>query len=442
MDDCLFYPYLNKQYPVIVSAKGMILTDSSEKEYIDACCGAITTNIGHGVTEVIDGIKAQLDKVTFTHRFKFTNEASQQLSVLLSNLSPGENNKVSFASGGGEAIEFAIKLAREYYIEINKPSKYKIISRWQSFHGNTLGALSAGGNILRRKRYSPMLIDFGHASPHNCIICPHLKDNGNCALECINDFERTIHREGPENVAAILIEPIVGTSLCVSIPKEGYLQSIRELCNKYDILMIADEVMTGVGRTGQFYAVQYWDIVPDLITLAKGLGGGYIPLGAIVISEKIYSAFKNNSQSFTHGYTFGGNPVASAAGLEVVNYILKNNLIHNSQEQGKYLLSKLKELEKKYQFIGEVSGLGLFTGMKFVKKKNPLETFPASDQITNKIVDTALNMGLVLYGAQGCIDGINGDGIIIAPPLNVVKEDVDTIVNRLEQVLLKLFSYS
>jgi len=439
MQDRLFYPYLNKSYPEIVKAAGMVLEDSEGKEYLDACCGAVSSNIGHGVPEVIEAIKEELDKVTFTHRFKFTNAPARQLAGLLDELAPGDNNRVTFVSGGAEAVEYAIKVAREYFIELGETSKYKIVSRWQSFHGNSLGTLSAGGNISRRKRYSPMLLDFPHAAPHNCYHCPFGRERNSCSLECAQDLEQVIRREGAENIAAVICEPVVGSSLCVSVPPPGYWPLLRDICDRYNILLVADEVMSGVGRTGRFFALEHWGVVPDIIAMAKGLGGCYIPLGAAIMRDKIYQAFKNNSGSFAHGHTFGGNPVATRAGLEVVNYIINNKLLDNTRNLEGYLLGQLRLMKEKYPEIGRVEGIGFFAGMEFVRDKDTRQPFDPSENITNAVVDTALEMGLVLYGSRGCADGISGDGVIIAPPLNVTRDDIDAIVHRLDNVLAKVF---
>ena len=439
MQDRLFYPYLNKTYPEIVKAEGMVLKDSEGKEYLDACSGAVSSNIGHGVPEVIEAIKKELDQVTFTHRFKFTNAPARQLAGLLADLAPGEDNRVTFVSGGAEAVEYAIKLAREYFIELGRPSKYKVVSRWQSFHGNSLGALSAGGSVSRRKRYSPMLLDFPHAAPHNCYHCPFGQERSSCRLECARDLEQVIRREGAENIAAVICEPVVGSSLCVSVPPPSYWPLLRDICDRYDVLLIADEVMSGVGRTGRFFALEHWDVAPDIIALAKGLGGCYIPLGAAVLRGKIYRAFKNNSGSFAHGHTFGGNPVAAAAGLEVVTYILKNKLLENTRNLENHLLGQLRSLQDKYPAIGRIEGIGLFAGIEFVRDRSTRRPFDPSDNITDAVVDTALEMGLVLYGSRGCADGISGDGVIIAPPLNVSENDIDAIVQRFDHVLARVF---
>jgi adenosylmethionine-8-amino-7-oxononanoate aminotransferase len=363
----------------------------------------------------------------------------QQLAGMISDMTPEGIKWVSFVSGGSEATETAMKMSREYFIEKGKPTKYKIISRWQSYHGNTLGALSMSGNIGRRRRYAPLLADFPHVAPPYCYRCPLGKKPEFCNLECAQEIENAIIKEGPENVAAVILEPISGSSIGSVVPKDGYMQAVREICTKYDVLFIADEVMTGIGRTGKNFAVDYWNVVPDMICMAKGLSGGYAPLGAVAVQDFIHETFKNGSGKFTHGFTYGGNPVAAAAGMAVVSYVRENNLVENSYKVGQYLLGRLNELKDKYWFIGDVRGLGLMTGVEFVKDKVTKEPFEQAKGITDKVVNTALKTGLMLYGAPLCADGTKGDAIMIAPPLTITEQEIDIIIVAFEEILTNIF---
>jgi len=433
--DHVFYPNLKQQYPVIVKGKGIYLWDSNGKKYVDACSGALVSNVGHGVEEIRDAIFDQLKEVEFAHRFKFTNKPLQELAAKIVQMAPEGLNWVSFVSGGSEATESAMKLAREYFVEKGKPTKYKVISRWQSYHGNSLGALSMSGNTGRRKRYAPLLVDFPHVSPAYCYRCPYDKQPESCGLECALEIEKAILKEGPENVAAVILEPVVGSTIGAAVPKDGYMQKVREICDTYDVLFIADEVMTGIGRTGKNFAMDHWNVSPDIITLAKGLSGGYVPLGAMLVKDFIHEAFKNGSGKFAHGFTYGGNPVAAAAGVAVLNYVEKNDLINNSNVMGKYLMEKLQALKEKYEFIGDVRGLGLMTGVEFVKDKKTKQPFEPSKSITDKLVSTALEKGLMLYAAGLCADGTKGDAVMIAPPLTVTKDEIDMIMMLFEEVI-------
>jgi len=439
MRDHVFYPNLKNDYPVVDKGKGIYLWDIDGKKYIDACSGALVSNIGHGVDEVKEAMTKQLEQVEFAHRFKFTNRPLQQLAGMICDMAPEGIEWVIFVSGGSEATETAMKMSREYFIEKGKPTKYKIISRWQSYHGNTLGALSMSGNIGRRRRYAPLLADFPHVAPPYCYRCPFGKDPKLCNLECAQDIENAIIKEGAENVAAVILEPISGSSIGAIVPKDGYMQAVREICTKHDVLFIADEVMTGVGRTGKNFAVDHWNVVPDMICMAKGLSGGYAPLGAVAVQDFIHETFKNGSGKFAHGFTFGSNPIAAAAGMAVVRYVRENNLVENSYKVGQYLLEKLNLLKDKYWFIGDVRGLGLMTGVEFVKDKETKEPFEQAKGITDKVVSTALKMGLMLYGAPLCADGTKGDAIMIAPPLTVTEHEIDMIIDAFEEVLNKIF---
>lgn len=440
MDNHVFYPLLKKNYPMIVRAEGLYQWDSEGKRYTDACCGAVVSGIGHGVKEVNDAIKKQLDEVAFAHRFKFTNQPVQELASLIAELAPGDINWISFMSGGSEATETAMKMAREYWIEKGRPTKFKVVARWQSYHGNTLGALSMSGHVGRRRRYSPMLAPFPHAVPCYCYRCPFNCQPDTCHLECVHNIEEIILQEGPENVAALIVEPVVGSSLGAAPPKDGYMQELRRICDKYEVLFISDEVMTGMGRTGKTFAIEHWGVLPDMICLAKGVSGGYAPLGAVAVRDHIRAAFLEGSGRFAHGFTFGGNPLAAAAGVAVIKYVLDHNLTEAAAVRGHSLLNKLKKLQTKYPSIGDVRGLGMMTGVEFVADRATKQPFEPALGITDKIVSRALENGLMLYGAAQCVDGVNGDAIMIAPPLNITEEQVDEIVDLLDKTLSQVFS--
>ena len=439
MKDHVFYPDLANEYPVIERGKGLYLWDTNGKKYIDACCGALVSHIGHGVEEIREAAYAQLKEVEFAHRFKFSSNSLVKLAELLISIAPKDFDKAMFISGGSEATESAMKMAREYFVEKGKPTKYKIISRWQSYHGNTLGALSVSGNTGRRRRFAPMLLDFPHTEPAYCYRCPFAKEPDNCKLECAQVVEKTIMREGSENVAAFILEPIAGSTIGAAVPKDGYMQMIREICDRHDVLLIADEVMTGVGRTGINFAVDHWGVVPDMICMAKGLSGGYTALGAVAVKKQVYEAFEQGSKKFAHGFTYGSNPVSAATGLAVLSYIINNGLIENSRIMGEKLMQRLEALKGKYEFIGDVRGRGLMTGIEFVKDRATKETFAASENITNNIIKTALDEGLMLYAAAACADGFKGDAVMIAPPLNVTDAELDEIMTLFEKVLKKVF---
>lgn len=439
MRDHVFYPDLKNEFPIIIKGKGLYLWDTTGKKYVDACSGALVSHIGHGIEEVQQAVTKQLKEVEFTHRAKFTNKPLIELAELIIGLAPKGFERVMFINGGSEATETAMKMAREYHLERGKTSKYKVVSRWQGYHGNTIGALSMSGNTGRRKRFAPMLLDFPHTNPAYCYRCPFEQEPGSCKLQCAQDLERVILREGPENVAAVILEPVAGSSIGAAVPKDGYLQAVRDICDRHDVLFIADEVMTALGRTGKNFGVDNWNVIPDMICMAKGVSGGYTPLGAVAVKGSIHEAFKNGSGKFAHGFTFGSNPVSAATGVAVVSYIIEHGLIENSRVMGEYLMKRLSDLEQKYDFVGDVRGIGLMTGIEFVKNKRTKETFNAKEGITDKVVKTALEMGLMVYSAVNCADGAKGDAVMIAPPLTVTKAEIDEIMGMFESVLNKVF---
>lgn len=435
MEKKVFFPNLQKEYPIITKALGIYMYDEDGKSYIDGSSGPLAVNIGHSVPEVVDAISKQLGKVAYAHRHTFANEPALELAEKICGMAPEGMEWVSYVSGGSEATETAIKLAREYWVEKGKTDKYKVISRWQSYHGNTLGMVAIGGTPKMRYRYAPLLKDNPHAEPCYCYRCPYDKCEENCSLECAHNVENLIKREGPHTISCMIIEPIVGPTLGVAIPKDGYLQELRRLCDKYDILFIADEVITGMGRTGVNFAVNHWNVKPDIICMAKGLAAGYAPLGAVVLQDFIHKAFEDGSKQFSHGFTYGGNPMATAAGLAVTEYIAKNNLIQNSRAMGDYLLACVKELKGTRPYMGDVRGKGLMLGIEFVKDAISKTPFEAEVTLTAKMQKACLDNGMAVYGTQACVDGVLGDGILLAPPLTVNKEQIDLIVKILAKAM-------
>ena len=294
----------------ITKGEGVYVWDSDGKRYIDGSAGPICVNIGHGVKEVAEAVASQMDKISYAHSSHFTTDSVLACAEKLASFTPPSLNKVYFCSGGSEATEAAAKLARQYHLQTGEDSKYKVVARWQSYHGNTLGALSMSGNIARRRRYVPMLLDFPHIPPAYCYRCPFGKKRETCSLDCAWALDKEIKANGPQHISAFIAEPVVGATLGTCPAPEGYFQVIREICDEHGVLFIADEVMTGLGRTGKNWGIQHWDVEPDLIATAKGLSGGYMPLGACIVSDGVAEAFK---EPFAHGHTYGSHPVACAA---------------------------------------------------------------------------------------------------------------------------------
>lgn len=438
-DANVFYRDVKKKYPVLVKGEGVYIWDREGKRYIDGCAGALVCNIGHGVKEIAQVMAAQAEQLSFAHGSRFSSPAIIGLARRIAEKAPGSLNKVYFVSGGSEATESALKLARQYFLERDKKSqKYKVIARWHSYHGNTIGALSMSGHVPRRRKYQPLLCDFPHIPAPYCYRCAFNLKYPECDLKCAWALEQAIKMEGPENVAAFIAEPVVGAAAGALVPPAGYYEVIREICTKYDVLFIADEVMCGLGRTGKFFAIEHWGVVPDVIVCAKGLGSGYTPLGAMIVKDEIWEVFRQGSGKFVHGYTYGGNPLSCAVGCAVFDYLQKHNLVENAAVMGDYLKSRLKELEATNPIVGEVRGLGLMLGIELVKDKRTKEPFDASMGIAERATLACMKHGVVVYPGQGCADGVNGDQFLVGPPLIISKREADELVEGIKAGLDEL----
>ncbi len=341
---------------------------------INGSGGAAVVIIGHGVREIREAMLRQAEKISFTHGTHFTSEAAMNLAHKLVSLAPDGLNRVYFISGGSEAVETSIKMARQYQVDRGVTAKFKVISRWTSYHGNTLGALALSGHTGRRKYHQPLIKHTPHIAPAYCYRCQFGTSPERCSLECAEDLEKTILFEGPDSVSAFIAEPVVGATAGALVPPGGYFQRIRKICDRYDVLLISDEVMTGIGRTGKNFALDHWDVVPDMIVCAKGLGSGYTPLYCVIAKEAIHDTIKKGTGNFIHGFTYGQNPQSCAIGLAVLEYIEKNDLIDRSRLLGKYLLERLNGLLK-HSIVGDVRGIGLFAGVELVSDKLTKEPF-------------------------------------------------------------------
>lgn len=431
-------PLLDKQYPTVSHGRGVYLYDIEGKAYLDGCSGAVTTNIGHGVQSVIDAMNEQAKKVSFTYRSQFTSEAAEALATKLASWTPGDLDYVFFVNSGSEATETAMKIAIQYWQEQGRISKNKILSRWMSYHGITLGALSMSGHILRRKRFIPLLEEFPSIEPPYCYRCPFNSTYPSCDLLCANQLEQAIHRIGADNIAAFIAEPIIGASAGAVTPPPYYYQRIKEICERHDILFIADEVMTGNGRTGKPFGIDHWDVVPDLMALGKGMAAGYTPMAAAIASKRIIDVIAAGSQSIMSGHTFSANPQSAAVSLAVMQYIEDNRLITKSEERGLQLLSGLQTLMQKHDIIGDVRGKGLLCGIEFVKNRATKETFPLGLGVTERAIEKAKNNGLLIYNASGGIDGQAGDSVIVAPPFVISEEEINELLFILDQSIGEL----
>jgi adenosylmethionine-8-amino-7-oxononanoate aminotransferase len=436
--DHLFRRSPATRYPRVSRARGVYIVDADGKRYLDGCSGAVVCNIGYGVREVIEAMGRQARQVAFAHSTQFISQASLDLSAALAALCPGpmaEDARVYLSSGGSEAVESAIKLARQYFLERGEPRRTRIVARWQSYHGSTLGALSATGNRLRRKPYEPMLLDFPHIAPVYCYRCPFDLRYPSCLLTCADDLARTLDKVGPGTVAAFIAEPVVGATLGAVPPPDGYWQRIREICDRHGILLIADEVMTGVGRTGTPFGLDHWGVVPDIIVVGKGCSAGYTPLGAIIARGFIHDAIRDGSGAFEHGFTYSANPLSAATGVAVLRFVRRRRLVERARTLGPALEKILRRLAERHPIIGDVRGMGLFWGLEFVRDRATREPFEPALKVARRLGTEARQRGLLLYPGTGSVDGQRGDHVIVAPPLTITGRELARLGRLLDETL-------
>jgi len=418
--------------PVAVGGEGCYLIDRDGKRYLDGSGGAAVSCLGHGDAAVGEAIKAQVDKLAFAHSGFFSNEPSEALADLLIKHAPDGIERVYFVSGGSEAVEAAIKLARQYCIENGQPSRHRLIARQQSYHGNTLGALGAGGNMWRREPFAPLLTEGSHIPPCYAYRGQEagetLTDYG---LRMANELDAEINRLGEENVMAFIAEPVVGATLGAATPAPGYFKRIREICDQRGILLILDEVMCGMGRTGSLFACEQEGVTPDIVCIAKGLGGGYQPIGAMLCSDRIYDAIQQGSGFFQHGHTYLGHPVACAAGLAVLSAIQNRVLLPRVIEMGNKLEDALHQRFGQHPHVGDIRGRGLFQAIELVADRETKATFDPTRKVHAKIKAAAMQEGLICYPMGGTIDGQSGDHVLLAPPFIISDVEIDELVDKL-----------
>ncbi len=436
MNSHILHRQIHSRLAVAVKGDGAYLIDSSGKRYLDASCGAAVSCLGHSHPRVTEAIKAQVDKLAFAHSAFFTNEPAEELANLISNRAPGDLNHAYFVSGGSEAIESALKLARQYFVERGEMQRGRFIARRQSYHGNTLGALSIGGNLWRRRDFAPLLTECSHISP--CY--PYRDRDESETLEqygrrVADELEEEILKQGAENVIGFVAETVGGATAGVLTPVPGYFKRIREICDQYGILLILDEVMCGMGRTGSLFACEQEEIVPDIVAVAKGLGGGYQPIGAMLLSDRLFAQLEDGSGALKGGHTYMAHATACAAALAVQKVIEENGLLENVRRRGEQLLEAMQERFGSHANIGDIRGRGLFWGLELVADRDSKQPFDASLGLHEKIRCAALDQGLICYPGQGTIDGINGTHVMLAPPFIVEDSHIHEIVDKLDTAL-------
>lgn len=434
--DHVFHRNARAAYPTAVKGDGVFIEDGSGKRYIDASGGAAVSCLGHSNARVIEAIKAQLDAIPFAHTSFFTNDAMEALADRLAADAPAGIERVYFTSGGSEAVEAALKLARQYYVEIGQPQRRHVIARLQSYHGNTLGALAAGGNLWRRQQFEPLLIETHHIPPCFAYRWAEAGESeADYGQRAANELEARIQELGEDAVMAFVAEPVVGATLGAVAPAEGYFRRVREICDKYGVLLILDEVMCGMGRTGTLHAVEQEGIAPDIQTVAKGLGAGYQPIGATMVSGRIFDTIRDGSGFFQHGHTYTGHATACAAALAVQDEIADNDLLTNVRAMGEALDKALTERLGNHRHVGDIRGRGLFQAVELVADRATKQAFDPALKLHARIKAEAMERGLMCYPMGGTIDGQQGDHVLLAPPYIVTPEQIEMIADRLAEAI-------
>ena len=423
---------LHQTPPVVVGGQGLVLRDAQGREYLDACGGAAVSCLGHGHPDVAAAMHAQIDQLAYVHTSFFTTEVAEALADQLIATAPARMSHAYFVSGGSEAVEAALKMARQYFLEIGQPERTRFIARRQSYHGNTLGALAVGGNEWRRRQFAPLLIDVAHVAP--CYPYRGQREGESpehygqrLALE----LDATIQRLGPRSVLAFVAETVGGATAGVLVPVPGYLRAVREVCDRHGVLLILDEVMCGMGRTGTLHACEQEGVVPDIMTIAKGLGGGYQPIGAVLARRHVVEAMSAGSGFFQHGHTYLGHPVACAAALAVQRVIARDGLLAKVQADGAAFGQMLQDALGDHPAVGDVRGRGFFWGVELVRERTSKQPFDPALQLHARIKREAKARGLLCYPMGGTVDGRAGDHVLLAPPFVATPQALREIAARL-----------
>ncbi|MFO8125387.1 aspartate aminotransferase family protein [Yoonia sp.] len=432
----LFGRSMRHDPPKAVAGDGCYLIDADGKRYLDGSGGAAVSCLGHSNAAVRAALHAQIDRLAFAHTGFFTSDPAEQLADRLAAHAPPGLDRVYLVSGGSEAVEAALKLARQYFVEIGQPQRHRVIARQQSYHGNTLGALAAGGNAWRRAQFAPLLAQTSHIAP-----CYEYRERqaGEIAeaygLRAAQALEDEILRLGPETVMAFIAEPVVGATAGAVPAVPGYLRRVREICDRYGVLLILDEVMCGMGRTGHLFACEEDGVAPDILTIAKGLGAGYQPIGALLCQAAIYDALAAGSGFFQHGHTYMGHPIAAAAAHAVLGEILDWNMLTRVREQGEKLGEALKATLGDHPNIGDIRGRGLFRGIELVADRESKTPFDAARKLHARIKAEAFAAGLICYPMGGTVDGVSGDHVLLAPPFIIEDDQIGELVEKLDMAI-------
>jgi len=439
LGSAVFQRRLDYNYPRIVGGEGIYLYDREGKRYIDAAGGAAVACLGYGNREIVRRVSEAIARYGYIHASQFSSDLIENFARKLVAVAPSRLQKVFFVSSGSEATEAAVKLAYQYHVSLRGDhDRRKIIYTVPSYHGSTMFALSLTGKTSDQMAFRGLLTSFPSIPSATCNRCPYGKTFPACDLYCADALEKKILAEGPDSIAAFIIEPIVGSSLGVSVPPDGYLARIRSICDRYGVLLIFDEIMCGFGRTGKWFASQHWAVEPDISTMGKGLAAGLVPLSAVFCSETIFETIKRTQGNFKHGHTFTNHQFSLAVGDAVFDYIQENDLVTNVDRQGAYLLTQLEGL-RELSFVGDVRGKGLFAGFELVRYKQSNTPFERSAHFAEHVLQTAMKKGLNLYFSIGYTDDGTGDSILLAPPYTVTRAEIDEIMITLRRVLESVY---
>ena len=432
----VFHRPLGREMVAIERGSGTVLWDREGRRYLDGSGGALVVNVGHGRSEVASAMARQAGMAAYVHGTHFTSDVIEEYARRLARHAPGDCNRLYLVSGGSEANETAIKMARAYHLASGSADRHKIIRRAVSYHGNTLGTLSLSGRPNLKAPYAPMLAETPETMAPFCYHCPLDRRYPECAVACVEDLEAVIRREGPETVAAYIAEPLLGASAGAAVPPEDYARRAREICTRHGVLYIDDEVMTGFGRTGRFFGIEWSGVVPDLVTCGKGMSGGYAPVGAVLASERVVSTLAQ-AGGFVHGFTFSHNPVTAAACLEVLRILEEEELVARADHLGQKLGALLAGL-RAHPHIGDVRGRGLIWAIELVADPAARRPFPRSARRAEAVAARAMAAGLVTYPSSGCANGVDGDLVMLGPPFVATEDELEEMAGILDRALTAL----
>jgi adenosylmethionine-8-amino-7-oxononanoate aminotransferase len=419
--------------PRAARAQGASIWDTDGKRYLDASGGALVVNVGHGDREIAEAIRGQLLRVAYVHGTHFTTDVLEEYAAELAPLLPMENARIYPVSGGSEAVETALKLSRAYHLARGEGSRQKVIARWGSYHGNTLGALDASGREPLRRPYEPWLGRAVHVPAVYEYRCPLPGHPDRCGTGHAELLDEAIRREGPETVACFLAEPVVGATLGAAAPPDDYWPAVQEVCRRHGVVLIADEVMTGFGRTGRWFGCQHWNVKPDILVAGKGASSGYWPLGLTACSGEVFDAVSGSG--FVHGFTYSHSAAGAAAGMAVIHRLREGSLVEACREKGERLANELSASLGQQALVGDVRGLGLMVGVELVEDPDSRSPFPRTERLTERVVASAKDQGLLLYSSTGCADGTNGDLVMLGPPFVISDAELTEIVEKLAHAL-------